>query len=74
MNYSTVQYNRNNKATNQISGATMHAGKMLYSAKQSWVCYKCIYMWCLFDSVREALYLTDQAMKNTFDWYLLASM
>lgn len=70
----TVQYNRNNKATNQISAATMHPGKMLYSAKQSWVCYKCIYMWCLFDSVREALYLTDQAMKNTFDWYLLASM
>lgn len=43
-----------------------------YSAKQSWVCYKCIYMCCLFDSVREALYLTDQAVKNTFDWYLLA--
>jgi len=52
----------------------MHAGKVLYSAKKSLVCYKCIYMWCLFNSVREALYLTDQGMKNTFDWYMLASM
>lgn len=72
MHNNTVQFNSNKKATNQISAATMHAGEMLCSAKQTWVCYKCIYMCCLFDGVREALYLTDQGVKNTFDWYLLA--